>query len=130
MIEKLHPHNNGYLDDDDVFYETKTDYLMRAIGICGCGRPEAALRYVFDSMKLIAAMEQTERDDGWDEWYKGWRKAVSDHFGSDGAEYFMWYWLDQNGFTEHGGGVPGWLTDEGKDLLIDIAFVANEEKKR
>lgn len=32
----------------------------------------------------------------------------------------MWYWLDNKGYTEHGGSVPGWLTEEGWKLLEDL----------
>jgi hypothetical protein len=129
MIERLKPHGDGFVDEDDVFHSTEADFLASQLGICGCGRPEVALKYIYDSMMLIEHLTNGQ-DVNADCWYEEWKAARFAHFGGDGAEYFMWYWLDHNGYTEHGSSVPGWLTDDGKLLLTEIAFVLEKEKDK
>lgn len=33
------------------------------------------------------------------------------------AAWLYWYVFDHWGWTEHGGSVPGWLTDEGREVV-------------
>ena len=40
-------------------------------------------------------------------------KKIQKRLPDVGVEYFVLYQLDRAGYTEHGGGVPGWLTPRG-----------------
>lgn len=99
--------------------------LGGALGFCGCGDPETALRYIRDLLRLIGERGPDSFAPGgmdqWNEWYKGHRAKVDAFFHDDrGAEYLAYYLLDDKGLTEHGGSVPGWLTPKGKDILADL----------
>lgn len=48
------------------------------------------------------------------------REAEQSLFGSDGAAYFMYYWMDKEGLTDHGGSVPGWLSTRGRSVLHEL----------
>lgn len=50
---------------------------------------------------------------------KRWDELV-DHFGGENPAYFFFYWASDRQLTEHGGAVPGWLTEKGKTLLADL----------
>lgn len=115
---------DGYYDKDDCFYETAEDFIRGSIlGFCGCGMPDAALDYVRQVLRTVADLKEKV----WEKkmTYEEWTAEKSKLFNSEGAEYFMWYFLDNKGLTEHGGSVPGWLTVEGEELLADL-----EELKR
>lgn len=113
--------DDGYLvDAEGLHHESASDYMCHVLGFCGCGVPESALAYVRDAMKAIQAM--TER---------GYAKPDIDAcyrmFASDGERYFVWYRLDNLELTEHGGSVPGWLTDKGKDWLVALDEALEQE---
>lgn len=112
---------------------TNYEFLEEAIvglynlGFCVCGCPDEALRHLVECLNLVNNLKelvwskQIERED--------WQKQVREVLPTGGAEYFMWYYLDDKGLTEHGGGVPGWLTDKGKQLLEDYKLFDNGKER-
>ena len=107
---------SGFMDNQDCYYETLEDLIqMGILGFCGCGSPEQNLEYVLGGLTLLD--EKTELYDSDKPDWNAYHAKSLEHFGNEQAEYFFWYWLDTKGFTEHGGGVPGWLTEEGEKLL-------------
>lgn len=104
---------DGYYNKDDCYYEDAESYIgTEILGFCGCGRPQTAMEYVRASLQNVS----DKRNMTYDEWAAEKKKL----FTSDGQEYFMWYFLDNKGLTEHGGSVPGWLTVDGEELLHDL----------
>ena len=86
------------------------------LGFCGCGLPESNLLYVLGGLELIDESEPAGFD-AFSDWIKGHRRRELRHFRSLEAAYFFYYWADKEGLSEHGVGMPGWLTDEGANLM-------------
>lgn len=104
------------LPGDEGGYPDVTELLQSGmLKFCACGRPEENLTYILGGLELIAE----ERPDDIDHsmWFVGHEERARKHFGNQEAEYFFYYWADSEGYIEHGGGVPGWLTHEGENLL-------------
>ena len=117
MLKKLadYAKDGGYEDSDGCWHEDVESFLQSGIlGFCGCGMPEDNLLYVLRGLELI---DEKRPDVGGNAWYVGHRARLTEHFKTSGAEYFFFYWCDKQGFTEHGGSVPGWLTPDGDTLL-------------
>jgi hypothetical protein len=89
------------------------------LSFCGCGCPDEAMQYVLDGLELIAedSPDSFKDHEAWNVWWQGHRAKLDAHFKTDGARYFFWYWADKEELTEHGGSVPGWLTEKGRQLL-------------
>lgn len=125
MIEKLKKDDSiyyPYKDENGVSYESNTQYIqIEVLGFCGCGNPDSAMKYVRDALLLVSKKYEIG--------YSEWKLRVDKLFPILGSEYFMWYFLDNKGFTEHGGSVPGWITDKGEELLRDIAWCLENEKE-
>jgi len=123
---------NQNQDDEGCYYTLYEDYLTTGVcEFCGCGCPDEALKYVAEALKLVAwrkdyvwAKDISKKE--MDKRFHEWQTACKNVFGSTGAEYFMWYWLDNQGLTQHGSSVPGWLTDKGEKLLVNINLLNNE----
>ncbi len=99
------------------------DVLSDALGFCGCGAPDTALRYVRNILHAISQRcPDPHTHEEWLAWYRTVsRPAIEALFNNDpGAEYLAYYLLDDKKLTEHGGSVPGWLTDKGKGILADL----------
>ena len=110
---------DGYYDQDNCYYEDAESFIATGmLGFCGCGMPEAALEHVRKALQLVDDLEQLVWEQSMR--YKEWEKRKEGVFASEGAEYFMWYYLDNKGLTDHGSSVPGWLTDKGEALLLDL----------
>lgn len=115
-IDKFLQEDGWYKDSEGISYEY-ADQAIKGIyelGWCGCGDPDSALEYLAKSLQLIKLLR--EDDLKWTDW----KIEVDKHHKNDGECYFVWYFLDHKGFTEHGGSVPGWLSQKGKELLEDI----------
>lgn len=107
----------SYSGPDGINYESELEYLCLAVlGFCGCGMPENTAAWVLEGLDIInEPFEHDEKE--WLQLYGDWKDRVRKHYGdNDGSRYFFWYWCADKEFTEHGGSVPGWLTDKGKDL--------------
>ena len=99
---------DGYIGPDDCWYDSKEAVMQAAVlHFCTCGHPEDNLAYIRDGLEHIAS----------DAPFEEWVVAGNALFGNDRARYFFYYWANQIGLTDHGGSVPGWLTDTGEALL-------------
>jgi hypothetical protein len=117
-------------DSDGCGYENLEQFITTGVlGFCDCGSPEAALAYIKTGLELInyPCPEDIDPKEGWRIWYAAHRERCYAHFKSQGAEYLFYYFCDFHGLTEHGGSVPGWLTDKGKKLLELIEKCKNIE---
>ena len=110
---------DGYYDEDNCFYEDAETFLQtKVLGFCGCGNPDASLKHAQISLRQVSNLKKLvwEEKQTWEEWDAENKKLL----GGKTGVYFMWYWLDDQGFTDHGGSVPGWLTEKGQELLEDL----------
>ncbi len=105
---------------DGCYWDSKEDYLQCHVWMfCGCGSPEDNLIYVRDALLVLEWWNQKRSGitDGFDIDWGVWQEKLNVVFGNKLSEAFMWYWLDEKGYTEHGSSIPGWLTDKGKEML-------------
>lgn len=115
---------DGYYDQNECHYEDAESFISTAVlGFCGCGMPSAALEYVRKALQLVDDLNNNEST------MKQWAERKKEVFANDGAEYFMWYFLDNMQLTEHGFSVPGWLTEKGIELLSDLTELSALEHK-
>jgi hypothetical protein len=84
-------------------------------GFCCCGCPDENLLYILAGMELIADRPVDLKVSA-DFWKEKEKRVLALH-GSRGAKWLFYYWLDSKELTEHGGSVPGWLTDRGRSVL-------------
>lgn len=110
--------SDGTYEIDGLIYDTIEDALMMGVfGFCGCGMPLYTLAYIRDELENI------ERYTEWVNENHHITKDIPSPMENNnkeenlGRSYFIWYWFDKMGYTDHGGSVPGWLTDEGESLL-------------
>jgi len=117
-----------YVGPDGTTYESEFDELWQGeIGFCGCGRSEATAEWMADALDAIDALTN-HGEEGWDAFYADWKDRIRAlHGNEDGSRYFFWYWCDKEGLTDHGGAVPGWLTDKGKELRDRLRELARKE---
>jgi hypothetical protein len=120
-----------YYDIDGAAYDNVKDFILNGIfGFCGCGLPEKVILYIRDALQLmydrkeeeeyIVRMDIKENLEQSSIRYAEWNKKAKELFKSDSAEQLMWYVLDKADLLEHGGCVPGWITNEGIGLLGDL----------
>lgn len=103
-------------------------------GWCWCGAPETVMTLIKDALELVA--EKCPDGTNWNDWYEAHKKREEALFGPNpGIRYFVWYMFDVMGLTEHGGSVPGWLDEKGRELLealrlcdLDFALQANQSE--
>jgi hypothetical protein len=108
----------GYLDANELYHETAEDALSSVFGFCGCGAPELALAYMG---RVMRAIQNLQGDGSFEDRHAAYEEASNALFhGDDGARYVAYYLLAERGLTEHGGSVPGWLSDRGVGVLFDI----------
>lgn len=115
------PQRNDYIrpgEHECGVGDEKTAVIMDILGWCGCGRPEDALQFIRDGLRLMT--EKTPEGVDHSVWFKEWWPRCEAYFGGSGGLYFFAYWADKEGLTEHGGSVPGWLDATGEDLLADL----------
>lgn len=110
---------NGYYDQEGCYYEDAESFIATGIlGFCGCGMPDDAVEYVRKALQLIDDLTQLVYEEKLT--IEQWKEREKLIFTDYGAEYFMWYFLDNKKLTEHGVSVPGWLTEKGTELLSDL----------
>lgn len=100
---------DGYYHYNGMTFNTAQDMISEMLDFCGCGMPDEAIDFVYKALNLV----KINREMKYDDWYKEVKKLLPNH----GVEYFVWYYLDSKEFTEHGGSVPGWLTEEGVNMM-------------
>lgn len=116
---------DGYFTEDNVHYEDAESLIqIEMLGFCGCGNPDDAAEYVRKVLQNIQDRDKVSKGITFDDWWK----QVNELFPINGSAYFMWYFLDSKGFTEHGNSVPGWLTEKGKQLLEDLTEIATQKQ--
>lgn len=117
----------SYYDEDGCCYETAEDfYQSRSFNFCGCGSPDKNLEYIRDGLAHIdkTQPENISREE-YHKWYDEWKKEGHEIFGNEKARYFFFYWADMLELTEHGGSVPGWLTEKGRETLADLREICD-----
>ena len=121
-IDKFERPDGGYAGDDGCDYETAEDLLQCGLlGFCGCGDPVGNLLFVKSGLAHINKRQPHGMD--FSRWYKARIAEGREIFGNEQSRYFFFYWCDKEGLTEHGGCVPGWLTNKGKELLEDLVEI-------
>lgn len=97
---------------------------------CCCGRPENALAFMRDALRIIGESVDANSLDALGEYTDRKSKFFGIH-GGDPREGMGWsylYMLDAAGLIEHGGGVgSGWLTGKGKEVLAFLETADLEE---
>jgi hypothetical protein len=105
--------DGGYVDADDVYFETAEIALCDVFGFCGCGAPDLALDFMCKVLDWIDSRSDLA--------YETWRANEDELFHENpGIKYTILYMLNDKNLTEHGSGVPGWLTDLGHAVLADL----------
>jgi hypothetical protein len=116
----IKPDGTALHEDADDPRAIRLSLMCSALEWCGCGDPESALTYLRDVMRTLKPdsldMPPRERDARYRERCAA-RNALMQ--GNPSAD-FTYYWLDNQGLTEHGSVVPGWLTEAGENLLADL----------
>jgi hypothetical protein len=107
-----------WIDHEGVSYSSKVDFLCVKLGFCGCGDPESAIKYIGAVMEIMSEFNPDNKDWG------ATLDKLDRIFNSEGEKYFAFYYLDNLGLSEHGGSVPGWLTNKGIDFLAMIREVS------
>lgn len=116
----------GFEDAEGCWHDDADSLLQTGIfKFCGCGRPEDNLDYILGGLELIAE-KPPQGYDAFSAWFDKHQERVRAHFGSMKAAYFFYYWADKEDLTEHGGSVPGWLTDKGHDLMLMLRGAKDE----
>jgi hypothetical protein len=101
---------------------TELEYQIQCeiLDFCMCGQPETVFNYLLIILRSFKKIDDTPLEEEWGKTPPGWEKALAERdklFNSKGEQYFVYYWLTKEDFTEHGGSVPGWLTGKGENLL-------------
>jgi len=111
--------NGEYITPDECHYDNEEELLQCGVfGFCGCGLPEDNLKYIRDGLHHINNLRlqvHTKKCT-----FENWKKDGIEIFGNKSAEYFFYYWADTQELSEHGGSVPGWLTEKGEQILNDL----------
>lgn len=108
--------DGSYLDPEGYWYKDWETFLIEYVfGWCGCGHPWDALEYVFHGLSHIRDLTTPNRP------IKAYDfDEASKSFHSNGESYFFWYWADSRDLIDHGGSVPGWLSDKGIAILAEL----------
>lgn len=110
--------DDGHYEIDGNFFEDAESVFCHALGFCGCGCPEVALRVVRDVLAHIAYVHAAKGNLT----YSAIQDSESKLFhGVDAFRWIVLYLLDSRGLTEHGGNVSCcWLTEAGRGMLDDL----------
>jgi hypothetical protein len=89
---------------------------------CGCGEPNGAMELLGEVLEVLA-WKFDLKTEIWESFYARYSDKLEQlvRYKTDyrlACTYF--YILESAELTEHGGSVPGWLTDEGEELLKNI----------
>lgn len=125
-IDKFKDEDGGYLYKG-ISYEDAEDFLGSFFGFCGCGRPDVALKYMRDCMSHILELEELVWEKKMS--YDDWEKKQKSLYINEGAMYAIYYLLSDKDITEHGGGVPGWLSNTVNDTIISGKQILSDLKE-
>lgn len=137
MFAYLIKPDQGAVKGNVAHATTAEDLLMQHLGFCGCGDPDSFLLYFYTCLRawqvLWTKIRSTPNNVPNPRFHEYWKEFEA-HWPGQGQAYFVYYEFDRLGFTEHGGSVPGWLTDKGEDwvdaireALEDEGYVFNED---
>ena len=108
--------------------------LLSIVGFCGCGGPGLTASWLRDLLRLhdTASTDLSGTGTARDTF---WKEATGKSFGP--VYYLIHYWLDDRGWTEHGGSVGGgWLTEKGRaviavlDLIIELESLEEQGESK
>ena len=99
------------------------------LGFCGCGCPGEAAEWL---LRLLRELDT--RDKSADYWQNRWGRLEqfwAPYGGIDSPVYYLiMYWIDDRGWTEHGGSVGGsWLEDKGIEAMKALEKLIEREKQ-
>lgn len=100
-----------YVWNDERFDDLSSMIIEGCFKWCGCGDRDSAMERIHKGLKHINDWHRDDKKITWEEWRDEQKKLFN------GWEYVIFYMFDERGITEHGGSVPGWLTNGGHDLL-------------
>ncbi len=129
-IDKYKQADGTYEDEDGIYFENAEEFMNGILGFCGCGLPVDAAEYIMGAMQLLhnrseMVLNMPLDEHATSEKYQANEQKLKTYFASQGAEYFMWYYLDDHDFLEHGVGVAsGWLSEKGEQVLSDLKEMA------
>jgi hypothetical protein len=114
MLKDLRPEDDGFIDQDGCFWQTKSDYMnIGVLPSCGCGDPASIGKYVKEM--LLKHVHQT---------------GSKDYSHNDRTSYddlpvmFFLSWADSEGYIEHGSTIRcSWMTKKGDELLRDLTEI-------
>lgn len=114
----LPTHHNGEINVEGYWIGNYANYIFSNIfNFCACGCPEDTLAHIRDGMRLVKRLRDEVQNDDHPLIWSEWNDECLVHFGGEAQKYFMFYWFDEKGLTDHGGSVPGWLTEMGEQIL-------------
>lgn len=107
-FHKRDPDNGMVIGEDDCHYATDAEaFYFGALGLCGCGRPNAVYALILDCLR---AQDENILDAD--------KIAEMIAANADLFAEFLLHSLDRDGLIEHGGSVLyPWLTDKGEAML-------------
>lgn len=123
-IKQFADPEGGYTFEECYFNDAKDLIQTGVLGFCGCGNLEENLLFVRDALALI----ETRRKIAPSSYADVVAKEI-ELFGNKRSRDFVYYSLDKLGLTEHGGAIPGWLTEKGKQLLDDLNRLSPELRR-
>lgn len=117
MFDELLNEDGMYEDSRGICFNDVEEYLHESTdwcGFCGCGQPVMSLLCIHNCLRLI----EDRHNDCYPD-YEDWNRAC-DKIANRQVMYTLWYMLDRLELIEHGGSVPGWLTDKGHKMLLAL----------
>ena len=118
-IDKYKLADGTFQNENGASFDTLEDFIqMSVLCFCGCGMPRLALKHLQVALTQVKKRNELVPKDTLA--FRELEKETSIQLGSNTAMWFMWYYLETQDLTEHGGSVPRWLTQKGKELLEDL----------
>ncbi len=112
--------------------QINVDTIQDILGFCQCGMPENAQKFLTNVLEFLEWRRNKHcgsyEGKEWDQYCKEIDDERKRIFGSNGQYWFICYVLDWLGLVEHGGAVPGWLSEKGQDLLNKLKMVESLHK--
>lgn len=108
---------------DGIEYDDAESFLWCGLfGFCACGpndRTEIVRKGLahLQSRSEFWHKDEPQTKEQNDTFYAQWNEEARRIFGNEESRYFFYYWADKEDLTEHGGAIPGWLTDKGEEVL-------------
>ncbi len=118
----------SYQIPDGVYVEDLEELLnCSVLNHCGCGCNQSNLELIYHLLKYQKELFDND--------YKNYKKSqeklifyIKSH--AEEVLQFIWYQLNELEILEHGGSIPGWLSDKGKHFfdLLEQYILAKENE--